>query len=286
MLVPQLVNGVTLGAQYSLIVVGLSLIFSVVGIANFAQGEIFMVSAFILLGLEEAGLPYSVAGVLTVVAAAGVGGLFYGLVVRPVVERGWQSQIIATLATSLLLVNLAIVVMGSLPRLTSSPLTGTTVSVAGSTVSVQRILVLGATAVAFVLFGGLLRRSKVGAAMRAVSQNREAAVIMGLPVHRVELYAVVLGCMMTAVAAVLVSPLGNVTPTMGSMLTLKAFAAIVMGGFGNLLGPVVSAFAIGLIEVLASGYVSSAYADAIVFAVMIVVLVARPRGLFGKAVRA
>jgi branched-chain amino acid transport system permease protein len=282
----QLVNGLTLGSQYALVAGGLALIFSVVGIANFAQGEFYMVAAFMIYGLESGGLQYFACCVVTLVGMAVFGLVVYGLALRPVTGRGWETQLAATLAVSLLLTNLAIATLGSLPVLVRSPLLAHTVSIGPTDVSDQRLLVFAATAMALIVLGGMVKFSKIGKGMRAVSQNREAAVIMGIPVRRVEMTAVVIGCVFAGVAAVTIAPLGTVVPTVGAPLTIKAFAAVVMGGFGNVSGPIVSGLVLGLVEAYAGGYISSAYADAFVFGVMIVILVVRPRGLFGRAVRA
>lgn len=282
----QLVNGLTLGSQYALVAGGLALIFSVVGIANFAQGEFYMVAAFMIYGLESGGLPYFACCVVTLVGMAVFGLVVYGVALRPVTGRGWETQLVATLAVSLLLTNLAIATLGSLPVLVRSPLLAHTVSIGPTDVSDQRLLVFAATAMALIVLGGMVKFSKIGKGMRAVSQNREAAVIMGIPVRRVEMTAVVIGCVFAGVAAVTIAPLGTVVPTVGAALTIKAFAAVVMGGFGNVSGPIVSGLVLGLVEAYAGGYISSAYADAFVFGVMIVILVVRPRGLFGWAVRA
>ena len=286
MVVDQLVTGLTLGSQYALVAGGLALIFSVVGIANFAQGEFYMVAAFMIYGLESRGLPYFADCVITLAGMAVFGLVVYGVALRPVTGRGWETQLVSTLAVSLLLTNLAIAAFGSLPELVRSPFTAPTVSIGPTHVSDQRLLVFAATLMALAVLGGTVKFSKIGKGMRAVSQNREAAVIMGIPVRRVEMTAVVIGCVFAGVAAVTIAPLGTVTPTIGAPLTIKAFAAVVMGGFGNITGPIVSGLVLGLVEAYAAGYISSAYADAFVFGVMIAILVVRPRGLFGRAVRA
>jgi branched-chain amino acid transport system permease protein len=121
--------------------------------------------------------------------------------------------------------------------------------------------------------------------MRALAQNRAACAAVGIPVHRTSLLAVVTGCALAGVAGALIPVLTNVLPTMGLLLTIKGFAAVIMGGFGNVTGAIVSAFVLGIVEALATGYVSSAYADAFVFGVLILVLLLRPRGVFGRAIR-
>ena len=285
-LLDQLVNGLTRGAEYALVAAGLTLVFGVVGIVNFAHGEFFMVSAYVLyVGQSALGLPYALAALLAVIAMALLGALFYGVVIYRVVGVGWQSQLVATLAASIILINLAIVIAGSLPRFVYSPLADTTVSLGSAQFSLQRVLVIVCALLAFAGLYVFLRYAKLGKAMRALSQNREASQVVGIPIHRVGMAAVVLSAMLAGVAGATIPILSNVAPTMGLPVTLKAFAAVVMGGFGNVPGAIVSAFALGLIELLGTGYLSSEYGDAIVFGVMIVVLIFRPHGLFGRPMR-
>ncbi|GAA3928406.1 branched-chain amino acid ABC transporter permease [Actinomadura viridis] len=286
-LIEQLINGLTLGSQYALVAAGLALIFGVLEIVNFAHGELVMIGAYLL---HAAGtyldLPYPLAAVTTVAAMAAVGALFYVTVIRRILERGWQVQLVATLAVSIVLINLAIVVEGSLPKVAYSELGTRTVTIAGTQVSVQRFVVLLSMAATFGVLIWFLRSTRTGRAMRALAQNREAAAVVGIPVQRIGLVTVVIASCMAGIAAATMTPLYSAHPTMGTLLAIKAFAAVIMGGFGNVSGAVVSGFALGIAEALAIGYVSSAYADVLVFSVMIAVLLVRPHGLFGRAVRA
>ncbi len=282
----QLVNGLTLGAEYALVAAGLSLIFGVLGIVNFAHGEFYMVSAYLLfLGENILRLPYPVAALLAVAAMFLLGAAFYAAVVWRVIGIGWQGQLVATLAASILLINLAIVVAGPLPKIVASPLSEVVVTVGFIRFSWQRVLILGLALAAFASLYVFLRFTKLGKAMRALSQNREASVVVGIPLHRVGLTAVAISAAFAGVAGATIPVLSNVLPTMGLPVTLKAFAAVVMGGFGNVQGAIICAFAVGLVEALGIGYISSAYGDAIVFAIMIVVLLVRPYGLFGRPMR-
>jgi branched-chain amino acid transport system permease protein len=131
----------------------------------------------------------------------------------------------------------------------------------------------------------MLKRTKPGKAMRALSQNPEMCKVVGIPEHRISMLAVVLGIMLTAVASVTIAPLALITPDMGAFPTLKAFAAVVMGGFGYVGGAITSGFILGIVEALAVGYVSSQYGPAFPFGVMILVLLIRPHGLFGRGSR-
>ncbi len=285
-LLDQLANGLTRGAEYALVAAGLALIFGVVQIVNFAHGEFYMVGAYALLvGQEALGLPYAVGALLTIVFMGLFGALFFLTVVKRIMGRGWQAQLVATLAASVLLVNLAIVLAGSIPQTVVSPLATNILTLGTVHFSAQRALVMVLAIVAFALLYVLLRFTKIGKAMRAISQNREAAIVVGIPPDRVALAAVTLGSLLAGVAAATIPPLSNVSPTMGTIVTLKAFAAVVMGGFGNVVGAVISAILLGIIEALGVGYISSEYGDAIVFGAMILVLLLRPYGLFGRPSR-
>lgn len=285
--IDEVVNGLTLGSEYALVAAGLALIFGVVQIVNFAHGELYMVGAYLLyLAQTYLNWPYVPAAALAVLAMGLFGLIFYVAVIRTMIGKGWQLQLVATLAASVVLINLAIVTVGSIPKVVVSPLTATILTAYFVRLSAQRLVVLVCALVAFAGLYGFLKYTKAGKAMRAMSQNRDAAVVVGIPIERVTLSAVVTGAMLAGVAAVTIPPLSNVNPTMGASVTLQAFAAVVMGGFGNVTGAIVSAVLLGLAEAIGIIWVPSEYADAIVFGVMIAVLLFRPHGLFGRAARA
>lgn len=282
----QIVNGLTIGAEYALIAAGLALIFGVLGIVNFAHGEFYMIGAYLMFFIQDRGeLPYGVAAVLALVAMAVFGALFYFIVVHRILNLTWQIQLIATLATSIILVNFMIVVGSSLPQQIYSPLSGITLALGETRFSAQRVLILAAALIAFAALYLFLTYTKPGKAVRAMSQNREAAAVVGIPLHRVGLATVIVGSMLAGVASITIAPLYNVQPPMGQLVVIKAFAAVVMGGFGNVTGAIIAGFTLGLIEAMSVGYISSEYADAIVLGFMVLVLLVRPHGLFGKAVR-
>ncbi|HXX39440.1 MAG TPA: branched-chain amino acid ABC transporter permease [bacterium] len=281
----QLMNGLTAGAEIALIAAGLSLMFGVLEIVNFAHGELYMLGAiFLYIAESSLGFPYRSAAVLSVATMLPFGALFYAVVVHRILNRGWQVQLVATLAVSVLLVNLVIVVLGAPAKLVPSPLM-TTYVIGGMRISEQRILVLITAVIAFVLLFCFFRFAKLGKAMRAVAQNREAASVVGIQTERVGLAAVVASCLLAGVAGATIAPLYNVQPSMGTAVIVKAFAAVIMGGFGNVTGAIVSAVVLGLVEAFSIAYIASDYADLVVFGVMILVLVVRPQGVFGRVVR-
>ncbi len=287
LLFQQLVNGLTAGAEYALVAAGLSLIFGVLEIVNFAHGEFYMVGTYMLYVAEtQGGLGYLPAALVAVLGMGVLGTLFYGVVIRRILNRGWQVQLVATLAVSIFLVNAATVMAGPVPKVVPSPLSQVAVAIGGYHVSLQRFVILGATMLAFGLLFAYLRYTKTGKAMRAVAQNREAAAVVGIPIQRIGMAAVIASTALAGVASVTIAPLYTVSPTMGQLVVIKAFAAVIMGGFGNVSGAIVSAIVLGLVEAFGTAYISSDYADLFVFGVMILVLLVRPQGLFGRAVRA
>ena len=284
-LVEQLVHGLTLGSLYAMVAAGLALMFGVVRLVNFAHGEFYMLGGYAFwYAYREAGLPYPVAGAAATLAMGAFGWLYERSVIRAILSRSWHVQLIATLATSITLTNVAILVFGTQPKEVPTPLSSAVLAWGGVRVAEQRLLVLGAAVAVFGALEWFVTRTKLGRAMRAMSQNREACAVVGVDVQRVALATFALSGALAGAAAVLVSPLFNIFPDVGALLTLKAFAAVIVGGFGYVRGAIAAAFLIGIAESLAAGYLSYAYKDAIAFVVMVVVLLVRPQGLFGRRI--
>jgi branched-chain amino acid transport system permease protein len=271
--------------MYAMVAAGLALMLGVARLINFAHGEFFMLGAYAFwFGYRELGLSYPLAAVLALVVMVAFGVVYQRSVIRTILPRPWPVQLIATLATSIVLTNLAIIVFGTQPKEVPTALAARVLDVGGVRVAGQRLLVLGASPVIFGALHAFVARTRTGRAMRALSQNREACAVVGVDVQQVAMVTFALSAGLAAVAAALVSPLFNIFPDMGTALTLKAFAAVVAGGFGYVNGAIAASFLIGLTEALAGSYVSYAYKDAIAFLVMIAVLLWRPQGLFGRRI--
>ena len=281
----QVVNGLTLGSVYALVAIGLSLIFGIVRLVNFAHGEFFMLGAYILFfTFAQAQVPYGVAIVLCVVGMGLVGAVFYKIVYEPVMDRKWTAQLVATLAASVILTNAAILVFGGTQRGAPTSLSNQVLILGTLRVSYQRLLAVAVTLVAFFGLDLFITRTRIGRAMRAVSQNREAAQVLGIDIRSVALVTFCVSASLAGLAAALIAPLQTISPTMGALLTLKAFAVVVIGGLGKVTGAIYAAFLVGLAEALATVYISSEYKDAVAFLLMIAFLIWRPRGLFGQKV--
>ena len=282
-LIEQLVHGLTLGAMYAMVAAGLALMFGVVRLINFAHGEFFMLGAYAFwYAFKEIGLPYALALAAATAAMALFGVAYHVTVVRAELTRTWHVQLIATLATSIVLTNLAMIVFGNQPKEVPTALSTGVLALGGLRIAWQRLLVLVVVMAAFTGLQLFVMRTKTGKAMRAMSQNREACAVVGVDVQKVARVTFAISAGLAAVAAALVSPLFNIFPDMGALLTLKAFAAVIVGGLGYVKGAIAASFLIGVAESLAGGYISYSYKDAIAFVMMIAFLIWRPLGLFGR----
>jgi len=285
-LLEQVVNGLTLGSLYGLVALGLALLLGVVRFANFAHGEFLMLSAYVLVGLRAGlGLPYGVAAPLAVLAMGVVGFLFARTIGTTLLARSWRFQLVGTLAVTVLLESGIILAFGALPHSVPVALATRTVTLGGITISWHRVVVFLAVAVAFLGLRLLLTRAPIGKAMRALAQNREAAVDLGIDVRRIATVTFVLAGALAGVGGVLFAPLYTVTPTMGAPVTFKALAAVVMAGAESTGAVFAAALLLGVAEALAGGFGLAAYQEAMGFVVMVLVLLLRPQGLAGRAMR-
>ena len=284
-LLEQLIHGLTLGSMYAMVAAGLALMFGVVRLINFAHGEFFMLGAYAFwFAYRAVGLPYPVAGLVAAGIMGGFGIVYERTVIRSILDRSWHVQLIATLATSITLTNLAIIVFGAQAKEVPTVLSSRILEIGALRIAWHRLLVLGMSLLVFAALQWFVRRTKTGKAMRAMSQNREACAVVGVDVQRVALATFALSAVLAGGAAALVTPLFSIFPDMGALLTLKAFAAVIVGGFGYVQGAIAASFLIGVTESLAAGYISYAYKDAIAFVIMIAVLLWRPQGLFGRRI--
>ena len=284
-LLEQLIHGLTLGSMYAMVAAGLALMFGVVRLINFAHGEFFMLGAYAFwFAYRAVGLPYPVAGLVAAGIMGGFGIVYERTVIRSILDRSWHVQLIATLATSITLTNLAIIVFGAQAKEVPTVLSARILEIGDVRIAWHRLLVLGMSLLVFAALHWFVRRTKTGKAMRAMSQNREACAVVGVDVQRVALATFALSAVLAGGAAALVTPLFSIFPDMGALLTLKAFAAVIVGGFGYVQGAIAASFLIGITESLAAGYISYAYKDAIAFVIMIAVLLWRPQGLFGRRI--
>jgi branched-chain amino acid transport system permease protein len=280
----QVFNGVIIGSVYCLIAVGLTLIFGVMKISNFAHGDFSMLGAY--LGIyTTAALSgwFGWVGSL-LVAAAGVG--LFGLVVertmfRPLMKRSEIDVIMLSIGMYIFLANAAKLAFSATPQMIADPFGGRLFRAGPFSTSMIRFATLLFAILSITLFQLFLNRSRVGVAIRATSQNSNAARLMGVDIGKVYALTFVLGSALAGIGGVLYGTIFAVFPLMGALPTLKAFAIIIMGGMGSIRGAIVAGLILGVSETLGGAYVSMDYKNAIGFLIVIAVLLVIPQGLFG-----
>lgn len=282
----QTVNGVIVGSVYSLIAIGLTMVFGVMRISNFAHGDYAMLGAYtavFVMGVFPGWLGW-VGSILA--AAAGVGAiglLSERLLFRPLLDRWTDIDIImVSIGLFLLLENLAQLLFGATPRMIPDPFGGASLNLGLVSTSVLRLFCLAFSCVAIVLLQLFLSHTRMGVAIRATSQNRFAALLMGVDTAMVHAFTFSVGVALAGIGGVLYGTLFAVFPTMGAVPTLKAFAVTIMGGMGSIRGAIFGGFILGIAETLGGNYVSMNYKNAIGFVIIILVLLIRPSGLFGR----
>ena len=276
--------GLAMGAVYALVALGYTLIWNAVGVVNFAQGDLVMLGAFIAVGwlADLLHVPLALNLVLTLAIMAAFGVAMAAFVYHPVRNASQLSAIVATLGLSMLLQNAAVLVWGPQPLSFAGPLGNETLNLFGARIYAQYALILATLVLLMVLQEGLFRFTSIGRAMRATAQDAEAARLMGIRTSRVVALIFAYASMLAGLAGWLLSPLFYVSSDMGGKVSLDAFAACILGGFGSVPGALIGGLLLGLMESLGSFYISSEYIDVIAFGVLFTVLVVRPQGIFGE----
>jgi branched-chain amino acid transport system permease protein len=276
-------NGIALGLLYALIAVGLSLIFGVMQIINFAHGEFLMLGAFVMaFALPVMGLLYWPALALAIVAIALFGLLVYELLLSRLRPDEFERSILVTLGLSIIVMHLVQYFFTADPRLVDTQFGFEGVEIGAIRITWTRVAAAGVAAAAFAGLYVMLRHTQFGRAMRAIAQNREAALMVGIRPRTVARNAVVLATGLCGLAGAAIAPIQLVTPYMGQALIFKAFALVIIGGLGNIPGAVAAAVGLGLIESWIGGFFTIAWQEAVVFVIMILVLFVRPDGLFKR----
>ncbi|HWT82008.1 MAG TPA: branched-chain amino acid ABC transporter permease [Candidatus Methylomirabilis sp.] len=275
------VSGILLGGVYALISIGLTLIFGVLRVVNFAHGEFLMIgmyASFWLFHLYALNPYVSLPFVVALLFLVGLVAQF--LVIRPILKASASMQIAATVGLSTLLQNLALVTMTANYRSVETTLSKLVLSVGPLVLGLSRLVAfLVALAITGLLFL-FLQRTYLGKAIRCTAQDRTAALLMGINIDRVYLVTFAIGSALVGVAGALLMPLYPVFPTVGAYFVLVAFVVVVLGGLGNLTGALLGGFIIGLVEAFSGFYVPE-LKEAVYFVVFIIVLLIRPTGLFG-----
>jgi branched-chain amino acid transport system permease protein len=276
------ITGITLGLIYGLIAIGLTLIFGVMRIIQYAHGEIYMLGAYFLYYLFETyHLPYWVALVLSTIIVFFVGVGLQLLLFRPLHGKEMLYSLAVSLALIFIISSGGLVVFGSVVRGISSFVAGQ-VKIFGAELTYERMIIAGISLLLILGLWFLLQRTKIGIAMRAVAEDPDTSSLQGINNRRIHYIAFGLGSALAAIAGCLMGTLMFIVPTMGFMATVKAFMIVIMGGLGSVVGALVGGFIIGFIDSFLTTLASSELAYIMGFVVILVLLVFRPSGIFGQ----
>ncbi len=282
-----LISGLNLGSIYALIALGYTMVYGIAKMLNFAHGDIIMVGAYsVIVSAVTLKLPPIVAILIAVVVCAALGVTIEFLAYRPLRQSPPLAVLITAIGVSYLLQNLALLIFGPEQKSTPALFDLPSLTLGGVTVDGITLLTLGVTAAIMVGLTLFINLTRMGKAMRAVSEDRDAAELMGISVNKTITITFAIGSALAAVASVFFGATYTyIKPTTGSMPGIKAFTAAVFGGIGSIPGAMLGGILLGLIEQLSKVYISTLWSDAVVFGVLVLVLVFKPAGLLGKRVR-
>jgi branched-chain amino acid transport system permease protein len=282
MIAQGLLNGVSLSMVYILVALGLTLIFSILRIINFAHGEFYMMGAVVSYYLTQYGQLNYLVTIPLAFLAVGIVGIFVEKLVFAPLRSNLLSGFIASLGLLWILQAVAVLVFGVVDKEVPGYFDGV-IRVFGVVIATERLFVVVCCAVLIACLYLFLHSSKHGIALRAVAQDMEAAALQGVNVDRVSALAFGIGCALAAAAGALLAPVYFVSPFMGTLPVIKAFIIIILGGMGSLSGAVFGGFFLGILESIAPLYFPVAAVEMLGFLVVMLMLIVRPRGLFGHA---
>ena len=284
-----LINGISLGSVYAIIALGYTMVYGIAKMLNFAHGDVIMIGAYVsFCAMQYMGLPAILSVVLAMAVCTVLGIVIEGLAYKPLRQAPSLAVLITAIGVSYFLQNLALLIWGSTPKSFSSEVSiGSITLLEGQLViSGETIVTVLANILIMIALTQFTSRTKFGKAMRAVSEDKGAAELMGINVNATISMTFAIGSALAAIAGVLLcSAYPTLQPTTGSMPGIKAFTAAVFGGIGSIPGAMIGGVLLGVIEILGKAYVSTELGDALVFAVLILVLLVKPTGLLGKPMR-
>ena len=282
--IEQLINGLRTGSIYALIAIGYTMVYGIAKMINFAHGDIIMVGAYALyFSISVLGLPVPVALVITVIVCAVLGVVIEKVAYKPLRSAPPLAVLITAIGMSFFLQSASLLIFGSTPIPFQSVIPNVNISVGPVVISSITVVTLIVTAIAMILLTLFVNNTKMGSAMRAVSEDKGAAELMGINVNSTISLTFAIGSALAAVAGVLyICQYQSMKPTLGALPGIKAFVAAVLGGIGSIPGAMLGGILLGLIESVSKAYISTELADAIVCGVLIVGLLFRPSGLLGK----
>jgi len=288
--VQQLINGLSLGSIYALIALGYTMVYGILKFINFAHGEIFMLGAYSgfylanSLGVTSPSIPMALLiMLLAMIITACIGVIIEKLAYKPLRNSSKLTVLITAIGVSLFLQYTGQLLFGADPKSFPTIIENVSFNVYGATIGSNQIVVLVSSTLLMIALRVIVMKTKMGIAIRAVSNNLTAASLMGININNVISFTFIIGSALAGAAGILYSiNYPSIDPLMGMLPGLKAFIAAVLGGIGNFPGASVGGLIIGLVETFTVGYLSPTYRDAIAFAILIIILLVKPTGLFGK----
>ncbi|MFC7062144.1 branched-chain amino acid ABC transporter permease [Halobacillus seohaensis] len=281
-LTQQLFNGLTIGSVYSLVALGLTLVYGILHIPNFAHGALYMLGAYVTLtSMLLWNFHYWLAIAVSIVVVGLIGVIMERLVFNPLRHAPPIHDKIAAIGILLFLEALAQLVWGADYRTMTTPY-GEVINIFGTTLTMQRVFINVGAIVVMVLLYLFLKKTFVGSTIIAMAQNREGAHLVGINTNKVAMLTFMISGGLAAIAASLSAPINLVFPGMGHLVILKAFVIIILGGMGSIPGAILGGYILGFTESLGATYISNDYKDIIAFVLLIIILSFKPKGLFSK----
>lgn len=281
-----LIKGISLGSVYSIIALGYTMVYGIAKMLNFAHGDIIMVGGFVIYSLMSlAGLNPLISVLAAIVICTLLGVTIEGIAYRPLRKASSLAVLITAIGVSYFLQNVALLVYGSNPKSFTSVIKVPALKLAEGklTITGETLVTIPLCIIIMVILNLFIKKSKIGRSMIAVSEDKDAAVLMGVNVNKTIAITFAIGSALAAVASALMfSTYTNLSPTSGAMPGIKAFVAAVFGGIGSIPGAMIGGILLGIIQILSSAYISTQLADAIVFLILILVLLIKPTGIMGK----
>jgi len=285
-LLQHLVNGLVLGGTYALLGIGLTLIFGLMNVVNFAHGEFYTLGAYATFAaLTLADLNFFAALGLAIVCGLVVGAVTEFVLVRPLRRESIDTVMLVMIGVWIAMQNSELLVWGGVAKSIPHPFSTTPLTLGGVSLAPLRLFVLVAALGLIVGAHLLIHRTRLGRAPPSTFQDADTAALMGVRIRRIYTATFAIGSGLAAAAGALLGPVFIAYPSMGDLASLKAFSVVILGGLGNIAGATVGGLVLGVAEELGAGYVSSGYRDAVGFVIIIAVLLLRPSGLFARAER-
>ena len=287
--ISNLISGIRLGSIYAIIALGYTMVYGIAKMLNFAHGDVIMIGAYVaFIALYRTGLPLVAALLFSIIVCTILGVIIERLAYKPLRQASSLAVLITAIGVSYFLQNVALLIWGSAAKIFPTILDFGSISLFSGqlNISYQMLITIITCVIIMFALNMFVKKTKIGMAMRACSEDKEASALMGINVNNIISLTFAIGSGLAAIAAVLLcATYPTVTPTLGSMPGIKAFTAAVIGGIGSIPGAFLGGLLLGVIEILVKAYGLSELSDAIAFGVLILVLLFKPTGLLGKKVK-